>query len=95
MCLQIVREYLPSSVDLETLIKQANYRADELGEDVTQAQIPLHTRLFIAWQCALGLNALHSCGIAHGNLCQANILVQKLYQYEAFSTLILKQSATG
>ncbi|ELR13266.1 phospholipase D active site domain containing protein [Acanthamoeba castellanii str. Neff] len=51
---------------------------DDEGRDIAEMQIPLHTRLYIAWHCALGLRELHMRGIAHGDLCQANVLVDVL-----------------
>jgi hypothetical protein len=62
-------------VDLETIIAQVQRGVDDEGRDIAEMQIPLHTRLYIAWHCALGLRELHMRGIAHGDLCQANVLV--------------------
>ncbi len=73
--LQIVREHLPAAVDLETIIAQVQRGVEDEGRDIAEMQIPLHTRLYIAWHCALGLRELHMRGIAHGDLCQANVLV--------------------
>lgn len=70
-----MREHLPGAVDLETIIAQVQRGVDDEGRDIAEMQIPLHTRLYIAWHCALGLRELHMRGIAHGDLCQANVLV--------------------
>jgi hypothetical protein len=74
--LQIVREHLPAAVDLETVIAQVRRGVDDEGRDIAETQIPLHTRLYIAWHVALGLRELHMRGIAHGDLSQANVLVR-------------------